>query len=262
MRQQKYHNRKTKGRTFQAGDEVLILLPTDSNKLLLQWKGPFKVLERVRENDYRIQLSERTKMFHANMIKKYWKREEEDVSNNDVTQEMNAVVVEADNEMENDMSLYVDMQTETIKDVRINPELTEQQRMEVMELSEEFQDVFTGVPGLTTLGEHSINLTSMDPVYSKPYPIPHAMQEVVEKELETMLSLGIIEPSNSAYASPIVIVRKPDGTNRVCVDFRKLNKITVFDPEPMPQPEQIFAKLDKDKYFSTLTLLKATGRYQ
>jgi len=184
------------------------------------------------------------------------------VSNNDVTQEMNAVVVEADNEMENDMSLYVDMQTETIKDVRINPELTEQQRMEVMELSEEFQDVFTGVPGLTTLGEHSINLTSMDPVYSKPYPIPHAMQEVVEKELETMLSLGIIEPSNSAYASPIVIVRKPDGTNRVCVDFRKLNKITVFDPEPMPQPEQIFAKLDKDKYFSTLTLLKATGRYQ
>ena len=89
----------------------------------------------------------------------------------------------------------------------------------------------------------------MDPVHSKPYPIPHAMQEVVEKELETMLSLGIIEPSTSAYASPIVIVRKPDGTNRVCVDFRKLNKITVFDPEPMPRPEQIFAKLEKDKIF-------------
>jgi len=83
MLQQKYYNRKTKGRTFQAGDEVLILLPTDSNKLLLQWKGPSKVLEKVRENDYRIQLS--TKMFHANIIKKYWKREEEDMSSNDVT---------------------------------------------------------------------------------------------------------------------------------------------------------------------------------
>jgi len=169
---------------------VLILLPTDSNKLLLQWKGPFKVLERVRENDYRIQLSERTKMFHANMIKKYWKREEEDVSGNDVTKEVNALVVEADNGMENDMSLYVDMQTETFKDVRINPEFTKEQKMEMVELLEELRDVFTDVPGLTALGEHSINLTSMDPVHSKPYPIRHAMQEVVEKELETMLSLA------------------------------------------------------------------------
>jgi len=65
---------------------------------------------------------------------------------------------------------------------------------------------------------------------------------IVENELETMLKLGVIEPSNSAYASPIVIVRKPDGSNRVCVDFRKLNKITIFDLEPMPKPKQIFAK--------------------
>ena len=78
--------------------------------------------------------------------------------------------------------MYIDIQTETFNDVKINPELTEQQKLEVMELLEEFQYVFTDVPGLTTLGEHSINLTSMDPVHSKPYPIPHAMQEVVEKE--------------------------------------------------------------------------------
>jgi len=87
------------------------------------------------------------------------------------------------------MSLYVDIQTETFNDVKINPELTEQQKLEVMELLEEFQDVFTDVPGLTTLGGgHSINLTSMDPVHSKPYPIFHVIQEVVEKELKTMLS--------------------------------------------------------------------------
>ena len=52
------------------------------------------MLERVRENDYRIQLSRRTNMFHANMLKKYWKHEKENASSNDVTQEMNAVVVE------------------------------------------------------------------------------------------------------------------------------------------------------------------------
>jgi len=78
IRQKKYYDRKTKVRTFEKGDEVLILLPTDSNKLLLQWKGPFEILERVRGDDYRIQLVGRTKTFHVNMLKKYWSREHED----------------------------------------------------------------------------------------------------------------------------------------------------------------------------------------
>ena len=55
-----------------------------------------------------------------------------------------------------------------------------------------------------------------------------------------MLASGIIEPSTASHASPIV-VKKPDGSNRICIDFRKLNKITVFDPEPMPQMSDIFA---------------------
>jgi len=134
----------------------------------------------------------------------------------------------------------------------VNPELTEEQRGEVMKVLEEFQDVFADVPGLTNLGKHSINLTNKEPIHSKPYSLPHAM----EKELDDMLQLGIIEPSTSSYSSPIVVVRKPDGSNRVCVDFQKLNKVTVFDPEPMPQPEQIFAKLEKDQYFSTYEFSK------
>ena len=54
------------------------MLPTGSNKLLLQWNGPFAVLEKVRGDDYRVQLVGRTKTFHANMLKKYWSREHED----------------------------------------------------------------------------------------------------------------------------------------------------------------------------------------
>ena len=66
----------------------------------------------------------------------------------------------------------------------------------------------------------------------------------------------IRDSSTSSYSSPIVVVRKPDGSNRFCVDFRKLDKVTVFDPEPMPHPEQIFAKLEKDQYFSTFDFSK------
>jgi len=78
IRQKKYYDRKTKVRTFGKGDEVLVLLPTDSNKLILQWKGPFEILEKVKGDDYRVQLVGRTKAFHANMLKKSWSRAHED----------------------------------------------------------------------------------------------------------------------------------------------------------------------------------------
>ena len=71
-----------------------------------------------------------------------------------------------------------------------------------------------------------------------------------------MLEMGIIEPSTAAYASPIVMVRKPDGSNRVCVDYRKLNKITVFNPEPMPRMEEIFAELSGSNFYSKFDLSK------
>ena len=80
VKQQKYYNRKIQATSFQAGDKVLVLLPTDSNKSLLQWKGPFIVIARVRKDDYRVQLSGKVKTYHANMLKKYWEREENEQS--------------------------------------------------------------------------------------------------------------------------------------------------------------------------------------
>jgi len=154
IRQKKYCDRKTKVRTFEKGDEVLVLLPTDSNKLLLQWKGPFEILEKVRGDDYRVQLVGRKKTFHANMLKKYWSREHEDR-----VHVSHAMVFEPEEGDEDELSLFTSAQTETYKDVIVNPELTEEQRGEVMNVLEEFQDVFTDVPGLTNLGKHSITLT-------------------------------------------------------------------------------------------------------
>ena len=82
------------------------------------------------------------------------------------------------------------------------------------------------------------------------------MRETLDKEIDNMLSKGVIEPSSSAYASPVVMVKKPDGSTRVCIDYRKLNSVTVFDPEPMPTAEEIFAKLAGDRYFSKFDLRK------
>lgn len=62
-----------------------------------------------------------------------------------------------------------------------------------------------------------------------------------------MLNMGVIRESKSHYASPVVIIWKKDGTNRICVDFRKLNRLTVFDPTPILTADEIFQKMAKAK---------------
>jgi hypothetical protein len=76
---------------------------------------------------------------------------------------------------------------------------------------EEFCDLFTDVPGLTNLVEHKIILNDDERVRKKPYPIPYALRDAVREEVNYMLRVGIIEPSESPYNAPIVIVKKPDG---------------------------------------------------
>ena len=71
-----------------------------------------------------------------------------------------------------------------------------------------------------------------------------------------MLDLGIIRTSASPYASPIVIVKKKEGSNRICVDYRKLNKVTVADPEPIKTPKDQLQRLGKSNYFSKIDLSK------
>jgi len=80
---------------------------------------------------------------------------------------------------------------------------------------------------VTHLIEHKVKITESEPVKREPYPIPYKMQEVIDKEIEDMLAMGIIELTEAPYASHLVLVKKPDGSYRVYVNFKDLNKITV-----------------------------------
>ena len=183
--------------------------------MLLQWKGPFEILERVRGDDYRIQLVGRTKTFHANMLMKYWSREHEDRVH------VSHAMVFKPEEADEDEFVNILMGLKSDKsDVKVNPELTEEQRGEVMNVLEEFQDVFTDVPGLTNLGKHPITLTTEERINSKLYSLPYAMHRE-----------GIREPSRSYDVVFAVIIRKPDELNKVCKVFSARDKVTVVDPK-------------------------------
>ena len=73
----RYYDRKTRARKLQPADKVLVLLPTDHNKLLMQWKGPYEVSAVVGTNDYKVKVKDKLKVYHANLLKKYIEREEE-----------------------------------------------------------------------------------------------------------------------------------------------------------------------------------------
>ncbi|XP_063350112.1 thy-1 membrane glycoprotein [Pelmatolapia mariae] len=108
--------------------------------------------------------------------------------------------------------------------------------------------------------QHSIPTGNAAPVRERYRQIPPKLYQEVKSLIQGMLDANIIVPSCSPWASPIVLVRKKDGTLRFCVDYRKLNAVTHKDAYPLPRIEESLASLGNAKYFSTLDL--ASGYWQ
>jgi len=133
-------------------------------------------------------------------------------------------------------------QKETWKDVDVNSDLNKEESRGVWKLIEEYTEIFSDVPTTTHLLEHDIKLTSEEPVYSKPYKLSYNLVEPVEKEIKELEWQGWIEPSDAAYASPIVVAKKKNSDDiRLCVNYKKLNDVTVNDPIPMPEIDDILS---------------------
>eukprot|EP00731_Ephydatia_muelleri_P014191 Em0007g1501a len=127
----------------------------------------------------------------------------------------------------------------------------------------EYSDVFSfsndGL-GRTSLSKHRINTGDSLPIHIPPRRIPHARREEVRKLLQDMLAKGAIQPSDSPWSSPIVLVTKKDGSTRFCVDYRIVNPVTRKDAYPLPLVDDTLDTLAGSKLFSTLDL--ATGYWQ
>ena len=112
-------------------------------------------------------------------------------------------------------------------------------------------------PGRTDRAEHHIETDTANPVGQAPYRIPYAQQDEMMKEVERMEEMGVAQPSRSNWASPVVMVPKKDGTQRFCVDFRKINSISKFDAYPMARIDDIIVQLGQARYLSTIDLTRS-----
>ena len=257
-----YFNRKARERWHEEGSEVLLLLPVKKNKLQLAWRGPFKIQGRVGDWDYKVQVGNKIRLFHANLLKKYERREATPAGDQAVVAAGLAPVVVEEQEDNTDSYMSPGIQSiplvaeETWKDVQMGEQLTKEQASEARHLCEEFQDVLTDLPLRCKIGQCELKLDTETPIRVKQYPLPHSQEETIRQEVQSMLEMNVIERTSSPFSAPIVLVKKKDGRVRFCVDYRKLNKNLVFDGEPMPDVEQIFAKIGKSKFFTKLDLTK------
>ena len=127
----------------------------------------------------------------------------------------------------------------------------------------QFQDVFAMEDeelGATHLARHHIDTGDAEPIKQYARRIPHSLRMEVRDLVNDMLDRGIITPSTSLWASPIVLVRKKDGSYRFCVDYRKLNAVTRTEAFPLPRIDDYLDTLAGARYFSTLDL--ASGFWQ
>ena len=114
--------------------------------------------------------------------------------------------------------------------------------------------------GRTELIKHQIDTGAAHPIRQPPRRIPQHLRVNVDEQIDSMLDNGIIEPSRSPWSSPIVVVPKKDGGIRFCVDYRRLNSVTIKDAYPLPQISDTLESLAGAKFFSTLDL--ASGYWQ
>ena len=216
-KQKAWYDQNARDREFAPNDQVLLLLPSSTSKLTAAWQGPYRVVKKIGKVNYLIEQQNRRKkkhVYHVNLLKKY--------------EPARAMCCLAEEVIEEEIP---DWRGDTLAQPVMGSHLNETQRAELASILDEFSSSLKSKPGQTRAAEHRIELNSPRPIRLPPYRIPHAYREAVDKELQEMEENGIIEPSKSEWAAPIVVAKKNDGSIHWCVDYyRKLNAVTPVDP--------------------------------
>lgn len=136
-----------------------------------------------------------------------------------------------------------------------NSNLTPEQQQQVKALLSEYDSLWRGDRrGEAADVAHRIRLLHDRPIVSRPRPITEEQQKIVKAEVDKMLKDHVIRPSNSPYASEVVLILKKTGDWRFCIDFRALNKVTILDKYPLPRISDLVRAIRGSKYFVALDL--------
>ena len=256
-----WYDKKAREQTYVPGDQVLLFLPVPGSPLRAKFVGPYSVLKRLNSVDYAISTPDwrrPKRVCHVNMMKPYYGWQAVvlcvDTENNNDTEGLNQDPVHA----------YLDKAGPSPKNSMVLQNLgeklghlSEYQQLTMSDLIQEYRDLFTDAPGRTTVLSHNIVLKEgAAPVKQHPYRLNPMKADIVKQEIQYMMENNLIEPSDSPWSSPVLLVPKPDKTFHLCIDFRKVNALTKVDSYPLPRVEDCIDRLGNAGYVSKYDLLK------
>lgn len=149
-----------------------------------------------------------------------------------------------------------ELSEETINDPNFHL-LTPEQQLELEKVIIEFPSFSQSGLGCTTLLEHHIDTANATPIKSRHFPLSPPRQAEAYAEIERLLSMNVIEESNSPWCSPVVLVRKPGNKVRLCLDSRKVNAVTKKDSYPLPHIGGLLSRLKDTHFISGIDLKDA-----
>lgn len=249
-----HYNLRSRRKVFKPGDRVIVLLPDSSNKLLARWQGPGVIESLKNEHSFLVKMPDgAVKHVHQNKIREFvvnssavnviFEGEEEFGEVED------APVVEAKDSFEQEIEAVP------------TPRLDTRQNSELRELLSEFKTLFTRTLQPVKIGEHKIELLPDCP-RRRPhsYCVPMAYRQEVDRQVQELLELGLLEHAEADVTYPVVCVAKKDATVRMCVDYRALNVVTKVPFYPMKDMTELIFTAGSAKWLTCLDLLR--GYYQ
>ena len=151
----------------------------------------------------------------------------------------------------------IEWSTKCLVTFRKPPDNTTQHPIDIQALLQKHERVFRDLPAgwpPDSGFEHIIELEGTQAVITTPYIHPKRYKDEIEKTIKELLELGYIQLSSSPFASAVVLVKNKDGTLRMCIDYRALNKKTIKNKYPIPKIDELMDELQGAKYFSKIDL--------
>ena len=237
--------------------------------LQARYFGPYTVEKKASDLNYIITTPDRRKqkqLCHINMLKEYVDRDSSNVAQVNVI----SSVPQKQSEMNCEEVDYEEMNfhktgptcsklqnSDILKDLdKKLSHLDQTQRDELKMLILEYEHLFPDIPTRTDEIYHDVDIEGSKPIKQHPYRMNPMKSQYLREEVQYLLDNDFIEPSQSDWSSPCILVPKPDGTCRMCTDYRKVNSVTKTDSFPVPRMDDSIDNIGQAKYVTKFDLLK------
>jgi hypothetical protein len=261
------YDRKARLVEYQTGQSVLVRLPHAGKPLEGAWQGPYRVKNKVGTHTYIVYMHDKrikNPITHVNAIKA-WQEPQQTVGALEAcedphpeqggpTSDLGWPVEDTTTELETryDPGNYWVAECKPTGELPNMDHLADDQRASLGPLLQRYSHLFGGELGAMKGVTHDIDVGGHSPIKQNYYRVSPAQQELLRHEVNEMLRLGVIQPSQSEWGSPLILVKKPCGKWRPCVDYRRVNAVSKGDAYPLPRLDDLVDRLGGATYITTL----------